>query len=256
MSRRNLVLFSALAAVILMSGLFFSFYRLPFSDNTPRIVLPEETLPGQSVIPPSPDHGASGSGGQYHEIQVSPKNVQSVIASLSRPVSYIAQFSVTHGSALGSLTRKLRVFKSGELVKIEQSDADSNPEKYTLIAGGRVYVWRAGDSRYFSGPQGDISIDDASLLPTYEDILSSPPGSIQSAGLSQLTSGGNCLFTEISDQETGYLWRYDVSLDTGLLAEAEAYRGEQLIYKMSTVSFSAEAPGEDVFMLPDGRRVS
>ena len=57
---------------------------------------------------------------------------------------------------------------------------------------------------------------------------------------------------ETAPDGEGYFQRFWVSVDTGLLAAAERYQGETLIYRMTALAVELVHPDSALFALPDG----
>ena len=66
-------------------------------------------------------------------------------------------------------------------------------------------------------------------------------------------SGVNCIYVETAENADGYVERYWVGVDTGLLMAAERLVDEEPVYRMAALTVDMTAPTAADFTLPDGR---
>ena len=100
-------------------------------------------------------------------------------------------------------------------------------------------------------PAGEITADDEQSIPTYETILDLPMETIAAADY-RSTSGINCIYVETAEDDLGYVQRYWVSVDTGLLVASERLQDGETIYRMASLTADLSTPSTDRFILPDG----
>ena len=62
----------------------------------------------------------------------------------------------------------------------------------------------------------------------------------------------DCIFVETAVDDGGYVERYWVSVNDGLLCASEKLQGEDVVYRMAGMTIDTTAPDADVFTLPDG----
>ena len=62
----------------------------------------------------------------------------------------------------------------------------------------------------------------------------------------------SCVYVETAPDALGYVDRYWVSVDSGLLVAAERDGGKRLIYRMTGIEADIGGVGEQEFRLPDG----
>ena len=87
---------------------------------------------------------------------------------------------------------------------------------------------------------------------TYEDVLALPSERIVDAGYGSY-SEHPCIYVETDVDELGYLERYWVSVDSGLLIAAETLKGEQVVLSVNaTYPITTPCPSNVRFALPDG----
>ncbi|MPN02686.1 hypothetical protein SDC9_149902 [bioreactor metagenome] len=82
-------------------------------------------------------------------------------------------------------------------------------------------------------------------------MLALPVNQIEKADYRSL-SGVNCIYVETGEDENGYVLRYWVSVDTGLLAAAEWRKDGETIYRMGSSTLDSSGPSTKDFTLPDG----
>ena len=125
--------------------------------------------------------------------------------------------------------------------------------RHTIADGEKTFVWYNDEERVYEAPAGNISADNEQFIPTYEEILHLPQSEISAADYREL-SGVNCVYVETAGDALGYVLRYWVSVDTGLLVSAEKLQNEETIYRMTALSLDQAEPTEEDFILPDGRK--
>ena len=68
-------------------------------------------------------------------------------------------------------------------------------------------------------------------------------------------SGVDCIYVETAEDPSGYVLRYWVSVDTGLLAAAEKLQEGSTVYRMAALTADQSELPQDTFLLPDGTSV-
>ena len=97
---------------------------------------------------------------------------------------------------------------------------------------------------------GDIDPDAEQRLPTYEDILSLPVEDIAAADY-RTFSDIPCLYVETGERD-GYVQRYWVSVESGLLVGAEKLQNGETVYRAAERPEESPAVATADFTLPDG----
>lgn len=251
MNKSKMTFFAVLAAVLLVCAIFIIFYG--------SSIVVEHEVP--IVLPPTPSGDVSGEPGEeypagataepIHILKVSRENVQTVIAALQRPQSYSAEYDVRlfWSGGESSLLRSVAVRE--DRVKTILYDADALPAEHFLSVNERTYLWMEGEKTFREVPKGSLAQDDLLQIPTYEDILSADPAGIESAEYRDL-DGEACIWVLMQADPSGYSWRYWISLDSGLLIQAEHWKHSDRIYQVRRVSFDRAEPDLTLFRLPNG----
>lgn len=210
-----------------------------------RIVLPDMTQQADGSAAP-----AEGGGNTVAPVTVTPKTVQLAIESLHRPERYRRTITAERLWDGGSGTTRVTVSVDGGWTR-----TDSTPEgqqtRHTLTDGTSTYIWYGGQSRAYRCAAGAFSADEEQGIPTYEDVLALPVSQIETADYRSL-SGVNCIYVETGEDENGYVMRYWISVDSGLLAAAEWLENGATIYRMAAPGLDAAGPTTADFTLPDG----
>ena len=213
--------------------------------RTARITLPPaDSSAGQT------DGGSAAGGDGLTVIAVTPETVQAAIATLDRPEQYSRVIRVEQfwggGSGsfeyLGDCQRPLDP---------DGPDPGGRPDPpHHHRRGDHLYLVRRR-ARCSAAPPGDITADDEQTIPTYEDILALPAESFTAADY-RTASGVNCIYAETAEDAYGYVQRYWVSVDTGLLVASERLLDGETIYRMASLTADLSTPSADRFILPDG----
>lgn len=217
---------------VMLSG---TLYRVP------RITLPS----GQQPLGP-----ATGTGEALAVVEVTPETVQTAIATLSRPQEYRRTVTVEQLWAGGSGTYEAAAAVSGGWTRTDRT-LSGGRVRHVVTDGETTYIWYDSETVVYTVPAGDISADDEQTIPTYEDILELPAAAIAAADYRTI-SGVNCIYVETAEDPAGYVLRYWVSVDTGLLTVSERLLDGEPVYRMAALSLDQELPTAADFTLPDG----
>lgn len=212
--------------------------------RTAHITLPTETTsPGQTEETPSGDSALT-------VVEVKPETVQSAIETLSRPEKYRRTVWVEQLWSGGSGQFSTSVSVSGGRTRTDRTLADKRV-RHTITDGETTHIWYNNERTVYAGAAETVSADSEQAIPTYEDILRLPVEEISTADFRTI-SDINCIFVETAEQADGYLLRYWVSVDNGLLVAAEKLLDGETVYRMGAPSVEIAAPTEGDFTLPDG----
>lgn len=240
----NWITWGVLALAILILSLMLG---SSLSRRTAHITLPSSDPPRDSAS----GDGTSASG-TLTVVEVTPDTVQAAIASLSRPESYERDVTIEYLWNGGSGTQQLHTAVHGPWTRVDRTLPDGQT-RVSLTDGETTYIWYGDDSgaQVYRAPAGDISADDEQSILTYEDILDLPAEAVAFADYRSLDAL-TCIYVETSADEAGYVTRYWVSVENGLLVQAERLRGEDTVYRMTALSMDQTETGASRFTLPDG----
>lgn len=248
MEKGNKMVLALLITVVILIAVFSSFGLNLFSGGTPEVTLPTVKPSGSE----EPIHsGAPGIGGGDLVVEVTPQTVQSVIATLVRPESYYREITLeTFWGENGSAAATAKVWVDGGYTRVDTALVDGTVE-HTIVGGGRRYRWYNNEREWFETAAEDGDADLMQHIPTYEDILTLDTDAITGAGYGE-KGGVDCVYVEVADDELGYLERYWVSVERGLLVAAETQKGERTVMRVSAYSVEIPVRSGNVFALPDG----
>jgi len=242
MRKQRLTMFTlGIGVLILMVVFFFASTTIRRSDY---IRLPDR--PADS----------SGGGSSYEDgasslplLEITPKTVQTAIATLSRPESYQRSVEITTYWSGGSATDVLEVAVKGELTRIDEA-VSGGSIRHLLTNGIRTAVWFDEESDYALLSAGSFSADMEQRVPTYEDILALDVAEIAIA-VYGVYEGIDCISVLTAEDEWACQTAYWISLESGLLVGAEIRQEDTLIYKMTSLG-GETVPEDGLFLLPDG----
>ena len=246
MDQKNRLIIAIAVTLLIVAAMFTSFGRSLFSMRTEHIQLPE---PGASSSSQE-GGGSSQSAELFQRVEVTPQTVQSVIRTLERSTSYYWELTVETFWTGGSSATSVQTWVDGGWSHTRQV-LPSGLIRHDLISEDTVYYWYEGSSDYLTAPAEGGSADLAQHIPTYEDILNLDVDQIAAADYRTL-SGVECIYVETEQDSSGYVQRYWVSVETGLLTAAERLVEGSPVYQMASLALDEEGPTTADFTLPDG----
>lgn len=209
--------------------------------RTSHITLPSsEQAPGQAAV----------AGDALTVVEVTPETVQTAIATLIRPQEYRRTVTVEQLWSGGSGTYETAAAVSGGWTRMDRTLAGGRV-RHVLTDGEITYIWYDTETDVYTAPAGEISADNEQTIPTYEDILDLP-GEVITAADYRTISGVNCIYVETAEDPGGYVLRYWVSVDTGLLTVSERLLDGEPVYRMAALALDQNLPTAADFTLPDG----
>lgn len=246
MDKKRISVFVVTATLILVLSILCIFY-FSFQIRSPEVILP---------LPAVSDKPNAGNEGEYENpnavrVEVNKNNVQSVISTLTRANNYHRTISVRYYWAGGGMSvSAYDVYcRNGYMSVMYQRENDT--PKRTISGGGKVYTWYEGSSEYYEMNAGEFTGDDILSIPTYEDAVNIEKSRITDAGYIEL-DGDYCIFVEYGEDALGYIERFWVSVDSGLLKRAETLKNGVKIYEMKSSPVDIMTPTDEPFKLPDG----
>ncbi len=242
--RKRTILAIIIACVVLLAVLYS--FGLNLFNKPPQLELPDsEAVSSGAQGSANPEAGGI-------PVEVTPRTVQSVVASLSRYESYSRTVSITYeqdGAVLGTVTAQVWVDSGWTRTDATLS---SGMVEHSIVGDGQLWLWYNSSTAVHTAPAGVGSADLTQRVPTYEEVLDLDPDGITRADYVQL-DGQNCIYVEFEQEELGYLYRYWIAVDSGLLVAAETQADGDVVYSMTSRDMSSPITGsQDRFVLPDG----
>ena len=235
----GIVAFMVLAVGLILSGTL---------RRTSHITLPEaESATGQDSESPSSVSDA------LTVIEITPSTVQAAIETLARPESYRRTVTIEQHWDGGSGSYEVTVTVNGPWTRTDRTMPDGRA-RHTITGPETVYIWYNNEENVYSAPVGAVSADVEQSIPTYEDILELPLERIAAADY-RMVADVYCIYVETAEDAAGYVLRYWVSVDTGLLVVAEKLENGSTVYRMAALTADQTSATEGSFCLPDGSSV-
>lgn len=216
--------------------------------------------PGGIVLPQAQTDSAGmeddGSESRLNVVSITPETVRPAINTLSRPAAYSRVQTVETFWSGGSGQSLSQVYVSGGRTRLDTQLADGGVRHMLVEAdpdGGSVAgVWYddGTDWRLLRSP--DLTADMAGRMLSYETVQELPVETIAMADYRK-RDGVSCVYVETVEDGEGYVDRYWVSVDSGLLHMAERLWNGNLIYRFTAGAPEIAAQDESLFLLPDGR---
>lgn len=215
-------------------------------NRTAHITLPSSEPPKDLAA------GDSGAGAALTVVEITPETVQAAIASLSRPESYGRSMTIEYLWDGGGGSHELYTIVRRPWTRVDRGLPDGNT-RISLTNGEETYIWYGygQDAEVTVLPAGEFSADVEQSIPTYEDILDLPAEDILLADYRPLDAL-TCIYVETAADEAGYSTRYWVSVENGLLVQAERLLGETAVYRMTSLYVDQTEYDASRFTLPDG----
>lgn len=238
MKRKNV---PAIVAVTVLTLLIVLLLAANSVRRTAHIHLPDDEVSQET-------ESGESDGSAINQLNVTPETVRQAIATLRRPASYTRSVTVERFWSDGSGTQQSSVAVLEGWTRIDTQLADGT-QRHCLTDGETTHIWYGAETTVFTASAGDFTADSEQSIPTYENVLALDAEDIAKAGYRSY-NGADCLYAEAAFGRDVTLC-YWVSVSDGLLAAAEQYEGETLVYRM-TAGADGGAPTEEQFTLPDG----
>ena len=213
--------------------------------RTSHVTLPQAEI-GSGQVTQQP--GTLGDG--LAVVEITPQTVQTAIETLSRPESYRRAVTIEQFWDGGSAAYESTITAYNGWSRIDRSMPDGRI-RHTIIGSESVYVWYNHEDHVYTATGSVVSADHEQTIPTYEDVLELPVEMIAVSDYRKI-SDENCIYVETCPDEAGYITRYWISVDTGLLTVAEKLVEEQPVYRMAALTVDLIPLNPADFTLPDG----
>lgn len=243
MERRNRNILVVLIGIVITVAMLSSFGLGLFSPDTAKIQLPTPAA-SQSQEPVEEE---------YVRVEITTETVQYVVEhTLTRPESYGRNVTIEDfwGEGQSGVTHATVWVDDGWTHTT--ATLPGGTVRHSIVGDDQFWLWYEGNSRVLTGAADEDSADlEGQRIPTYEDVLKLKQSDIADAGYED-KEGVSCIFVETVPDSQGYVERYWISTDSGLLSCAETRLEGQLIYRMSAFSVDRPVPENASFVLPDG----
>ena len=183
-------------------------------------------------------------------VEVMPETVQAAIATLARPGEYQRTVVVERFWEGGSNSAQSAVAVSGEWTRVDRT-LPNGQVRHAVTNGETTYIWYDQESSIRQVAAGMISADDEQLIPTYEDVLELDAAAIVVADY-RIVSERQCIYVETEVDDDGYVRRFWVDLNNGLLNMAETLQHDEVVYRMAAIQVEPLLESVLQFTLPDG----
>ena len=233
--KKRIVAIIIAIAVLAVAGLIL-WYRIS-SDNEPL---------DQTVIDKKDEEiynslSAVNSQKEYHFSSITADNAIDAIRLIQPAEKFYAVFTAEVFSGNESVSTQTKVWKNMEKYRTE-SQGDVN--KTCICDGERVKI--TNDERATSGiyPVSEsFSFSEEIGVADIRYILENAQNeiiSVRFARTAGIQTGGNIIYAEFSDKDTGYREEFYISIDYGILLSAQTFMGDELIYRLTTNEFIAD----------------
>lgn len=244
MERRNRNILVVLIGIVITVAMLSSFGLGLFAPDTAKIQLPTPAA-SQSQEPVEEE--------EYVRVEITTETVQYVVEhTLTRPESYGRNVTIEDfwGDGQSGVTHATVWVDDGWTHTT--ATLPGGTVRHSIVGDDQFWLWYEGNSRVLTGAADEDSADlEGQRIPTYEDVLKLKQSDIADAGYEE-KEGVSCIFVETVPDSQGYVERYWISTDSGLLSCAETRLEGQLIYRMSAFSVDRPVPENASFVLPDG----
>lgn len=183
-------------------------------------------------------------------IEVTPETVQTAVATLERPDEYRRTVVVERFWQGGSGSTQSVVTVCGGWTRIDRV-MPGGQIRHAVTDGTVTHIWYDLDKTVYTAVAGEISADHEQVIPTYEDVLALDVDRIAAADY-RMESERQCIYVETVEDADGYVRRFWVDLNSGLLAMAETLQYGETVYRMGAMQEEAVSDREQYFTLPDG----
>ena len=237
--------------LILVVTLFISGQR-DRSQN--KIQLPDTNSVSQ-------DNSPDNSAWENSVLGVDNQNVIKALASLDRADYYHQIYSVEVGVGTNTAETTVELWVCDTLKRAQITTAHST--KTLLTDDTRLWVWYSHDlaPAQFVLTE-DLTFEDILGLPAFDYLNALQTVSITEAEYLMLEEGTSetaCIFLATEPEESASA-RYWISLENGLLYEADAMENSAQVYHVEQTAFDLLAAEDEVFLdrflLPDGTSIT
>lgn len=183
-------------------------------------------------------------------VEITPETVQTAIATLIRPETYQRTVVVERFWSGGSGSSQSTVTVCRGWTRVDRT-LPGGSVRHSVTDAETTYIWYDQESEVYTAAAGDISADDEQMIPTYENVLVLPKEEIVVSDY-RIEADRQCIYVETKEDTEGYLRRFWIDLECGLLAMAEVLQDGETVYRMGATEITAATDLQGYFFLPDG----
>ncbi len=218
---------------------------------------------GSIVLPegPSDSAGVDEENGEsrLNVVAITPESVRPAISTLSRPASYSRTQTVETFWSGGSGQSQSQIYVSGGRTRLDTQLPDGGVRHTLLVedpeGGGAAGIWYDDETDWRALRSSGLTADQAGRMLSYETVQDLPVERIASADYRD-QDGTGCVYVETAADAAGYVERYWVSVESGLLHMAERLWDGEVVYRFTAGAPEIGAQDDSLFLLPDGGTLS
>ena len=208
---------------------------------------PEVSLPQLDETESGGDMVSDAGQEAIRRVEVTPETVQRVVERLARPDNYDRTITIERFWSGGSGQTTAQVRAADDWARIDVAE-NGETQRHIITGGGESWIWYGEEGPVFSGAAA-LTSDEELSIPTYEDILLLKSAAIAVADYRALDTA-NCIYVEAEPDSFGYVDRWWISVDNGLLIAAERAQGDTVVYRMLGLAVETGVVDEQAFRLP------
>ena len=246
MEDRKRTLFAMIIACVVVLAVLYSFGLNLFASR-PQLELADPNAAASQNI------GGNDPGNQGGiPVELTTNTVQRVIAELERYSSYSRTVTVTYYWGEGGVgSASAQVWANDGWVRTD-TGLSSGMVEHSVVGENQLWLWYDDGARIYRGPAREMTEDLMQRIPTYEDVLALDAADITAAAYMDY-DGQSCIYVEARQGDLGYLYRFWISVDSGLLIASETVSGGKVVYSMTSRELvSPLTNADEYFVLPDG----
>lgn len=170
-------------------------------------------------------------------------NAKQLLSAVKPDNGYMQEIIVVQNSSSSKLTQRMTVVNDAGLYEINILDEAGNLIKHIKEDGENinVIIFDRGQSSKYSLPKGDIAVwEECGVLLNSDNFLDSDYELENSEFQIVDSDYGTCAVIEFDSSFDGYSQReiYTVSLDYGVVLEAQCYENDTLVYSLETLEIA------------------
>jgi|GEM_PF-3521159 len=222
-----------IAVVVLLAAGIVLWYMLS-SDNAPS----DDTVINEKDEAIYNSLSAVNAQKEYHFSAITTENAVEAIKMIEMADSFYAVFTAEVFGGGESVATKTKVWKNEDKYRTE---TQGSVNKTTICDGEKIKITNDDRTTYGIYPvSGEFSFSEEIGVADINYILENAQNeiiSVRFARTAGIQTGGNIIYAEFFDQETGYREEFYISIDYGILLSAQTFMGDELIYRLTTNEF-------------------